>query len=141
VALGRRGPGEGQDAEGRFASAWPRAWTRAPGVARRRALQSAVGHNRPVNARLTAFFSKTFDLGDIFSKYESCSVKCPLQLLQRVIGVLMIGLIGNVSRISVFARLKTLFIWPSSEFLSLKTSKFEMLPIREVVSVEKLENF
>jgi hypothetical protein len=58
-----------------------------------------------------------------------------------VTGGLMIGLVWNASRKSAFAQLKTLFIWPLTEFLSFKTSKFEMPPIMEVVSLEKMYNF
>jgi hypothetical protein len=42
---------------------------------------------------------------------------------------------------SGFSWFKTLFKQPLTEFLSSKTSKFEMPPIREVVSLEKMDNF
>jgi hypothetical protein len=37
--------------------------------------------------------------------------------------------------------LKTLFIWPLTESLSFKTSKFEMTPMVKVVSLETMNNF
>jgi hypothetical protein len=54
---------------------------------------------------------------------------------------LVSGLVGNVSRKSAFAQLKTLFIWPSTEFLSFQTSKFGMPPMEKVVFLETMNNF
>jgi hypothetical protein len=46
----------------------------------------------------------------------------------------------RVAKIS-FCTTQTLFIWPLTEFLSFKTSKFEMPQIRKVVSLDKMYNF
>jgi hypothetical protein len=56
--------------------------------------------------------------------------------MQRPTYVLVNGLDWNASRKSAFTRLKTLFTWPLTEFLSFKTSKFGMPPIRKVVFLE-----
>jgi hypothetical protein len=75
---------------------WPCARMRMRGVARRRTLQSA-GRAQPSGQRAVDCLTlQKFELNNIFSKYESCSVKYPLQLLQRVIGCLVKGLAGNV---------------------------------------------
>jgi hypothetical protein len=54
---------------------------------------------------------------------------------------LVSGLVGNASRKSVFARLKSLFIRPLIEFLSFQTSKFGMPPMEKVVFLETMNNF
>jgi hypothetical protein len=107
--LGRRGSVGDLDTESRLVGVLSCARTRAAsrGGARSRA---RFGEQPSSQRTVDCLLLQNFDLGDIFSKYESCSVKCPLQLLQRAIGVLMIGLIENASRKSAFARLKTMFI-------------------------------
>jgi hypothetical protein len=58
-------------------------------------------------------------------EYENFRVDNHLQRSQKLTYILVIGLAWNVSQNSVFARLKTLFIWPLIEFLSFKTSKLK----------------
>jgi hypothetical protein len=55
-----------------------------------------VGQKPSSQCAFDCRFLQNFELGDIFSKYETCSVKCPLQLFQRAIGCLVKGLAGNV---------------------------------------------
>jgi hypothetical protein len=84
-------------------------------------------------------FLQKKELDEIFTKNESCRVKYPLQ--QRAIGCLVKGLAGNVRCKTGSARLQLLFNLPLTKFLSLKSSNFEMPPIRKVVSLEKMYKF
>jgi hypothetical protein len=92
----------GPNAEGRSAEAWPCAQTRAR-VAPRHALQSAGWLNRLGQRSFDRPKLQKFELDEIFSKNESCSVKCPLQLLQRPSYVFLTGLSRNAKQSYGFA--------------------------------------
>jgi hypothetical protein len=86
-------------------------------------------------------FVGKFELSGEKFEYQNWSSNFPLQYLQRPTYGLVNGLARNASRKSTFARLKTLFKWPLTDSLSFETSKFEMLPMVKVVSLETTNNF
>jgi hypothetical protein len=85
--------------------------------------------------------TRNFELCDKNARYKSFRWDIPLQYLQRPTYVLVTGLVGNASWKSAFARLKSLFIWLLTEFLSSNTSKFETPPIGKVVSSKRRTTF
>jgi hypothetical protein len=64
-----------------------------------------------------------------------------LQLLQRAAYVLVKDVTRNVRKILRFSCLETLFKIALTKFLSILHSKFEMPPIRKMVSLKKMHNF
>jgi hypothetical protein len=85
----------GSDAEGGGATCWARAHV---GRRRSRVPGHRSGQNSSSQRRFDRVFLNKFEVDENFSKNKSCSVKYPLQLLQRPSYVFLNGLSRNVER-------------------------------------------